>query len=255
MNNPDPGSIDEADIPEEIHEEQIAASNGQIQSEESRRYAIYQSLEEHGELSFNELAEQVADRMARNTVQKRLDEMKKDGIVEQTPSDDEWRRGQTKMFSLAPKANSALRSAINDLKVAKYDYLFGYEYDETTDQVSVREDAPGTVFITTLETYHNDSSVDHIKLCEQSAEAMLGETLYELDETDTVAEAFEKLYEQAVQVAAGKVLSQMFTASLNLDYELKKDMMMAACAEIGEIGQFWYDVWEEDWDVPTPESA
>ena len=245
---------DSADLtPEEIRLDNMELLNQEAKGENQRRFSIYQALEEHGELSFNELAEEVADKMARNTLQKRVDEMKKDGIIDQTPSNDEWRRGQCKKFSLTTTANSALRRAIEDLKIAKLDYLYGYEYDEDTEEVSVREDAPGIVWITALETYHNDSSVDHIELCREGAEEMLGDTMYQFNNSDTVTDAFEKLYKQAVQITAGKVLSEVFISILNLNHDMKQDVMMVACAEVAEFGDFWNDVWKEDWDVPHPD--
>lgn len=250
-----PSNQDSADIAtlEEIQQEGTEPPSKKIKSGDSRRFAIYQALEERGELTFNELAEEVADKMARNTVQKRVDEMKEDGIIEQTPSDDEWRQGQCKKFSLATAANSALQRAIDDLKIAKLDYLYGYEYDEDTEEISVREDAPGVVWITALETYHNDSSVDHIELCRKRAEKMLGDTMCQFESSDTVAGAFEKLHAQAVQTAAEKVLSQMFISSLELNYDMKQELMMAACAEVAEFSDFWNEVWEESWDVPHPD--
>jgi DNA-binding MarR family transcriptional regulator len=245
---------DPADVtPEEIQLESMELPNKEAKGGNQRRFAIYQALEEHGELTFNELAEEVTDKMARNTVQKRVDEMKKDGIIDQTPSNNEWRQGQCKKFSLTTTANSALRRAIEDLKIAKLDYLYGYEYDEDTEEVSVREDAPGIVWITTLETYHNDSNVDHIELCREKAEKMLGDTMHQFSNSDTVTDAFEKLHEQAVQIAAGKVLSEVFTSILHLNHDMKQDVMMVACAEVAEFGDFWDDVWKEDWDVPHPD--
>lgn len=245
--------LTDIDTHEEFQQGDTELPSEEINGGDSRRFAIYQALEEHGELTFNELAGKVADRMARNTVQKRVDEMKEDGIIEQTPSDNEWRQGQCKTFSLATAANSALQRAIDDLKIAKLDYLYGYEYDEDTEEVSVREDAPGIVWVTTLETYHNDSSVDHIELCMEGGEKMLGETMFQLESSDTVAGAFEKLYDQAIQIAAEKVLSQMFISALDLNYDMKQEVMMAACAEVAEFGNFWNEVWRKNWDVPHPD--
>lgn len=240
---------------DEIEKDEMDVLSNQNQERESRRVVIHRVLEDHGEISFNELAEEVEDRMARNTLKKRLEEMKEDGIVEQTPADDEWRQGQSKKFSISNEANSSLQEAVEDLKLAKLNYLYGYEYDEENDEVSVRKDAPGIVWIEALETYHDDSSVDYIKLCEQSAEKMLGETLVQFDDSDSISESFEKLHWQAVKIAAGKVLSQMFIGSLDLDQEMREDIIMAAYAEVAEFGRHWDEVWDESWDVPHPDTG
>lgn len=239
---------------DKITEDEADILSREDHGRESRRVVIRQALEEHGELSFNELAEEVSDRMARNTLKKRLEKMKEDGIVEQTPGDDEWRQGQSKKFSINNEVNISLQDAAEDLKIAKLRYLYGYEYDPDDDEVSVRKDAPGIVWVDTLEKYHKDSSVDPVKLCEQNAEQMLGENLYNFDNSDTVSETFEKLYLQTIQIAAGKMFSEMFAASLDLDQEIRKDIIMLTYAEVAEFGRFWAEIWEENWDVPYPDT-
>jgi hypothetical protein len=241
--------------PDEITETEMDILSRQDQERKSRRAVIRQALEEHGELSFNELAEEVSDRMARNTAKKRIEKMKEDGIVEQTPEDDEWRQGQSKTFSIRKEVDNSLQDAADDLKLAKTRYLYGYEYGIDNDEVSVRENAPGIVWVEALETYHNDPDVDHVDLCEENAEKMLGETLVHFDESDTVPESFEKLHQQAVRIAAGKVFSEMFVASLDLNQAIRKDIIMLTYAEVAEFGRFWLEIWEEDWDVPHPDTA
>jgi predicted transcriptional regulator len=247
---PDPAEVmDSRGKPRESDEDILGKL---VEEGNSRQYAIYQALKNNRELTFNQLAEEVNDAMARNTVQRYLEEMKTEGIVEQTPPDEEWRRGQPKKFSLSLEANRALSDAIEDLKVAKIDYIYGYQWNEDTEEVTLREDAPGHLWVTALETYHNNPNVDHVALCEEHAEKMLGETLYKFEDSDTVPEAFEKLYEQTVQVAAGEVLSRVFMSISSLTYEMKQAVMMAGCAEVAEYSEFWNDIWKNSWDVPHP---
>lgn len=236
---PDPEEIKNINIPiDQDHEEN------------SRQFVIYKALEEHGQLSFNELAEKVADQMARNTLKKRLEDMKEDGIVNQTPTDAEWRQGQSKTYELSVETHSKLQDALNSIKVAKLDYLYGYKYDKENNEVNVRNAAPGVVWIEALETYHNNPNVDHVELCRQSAEKMLGETVADFDEDAEVPETFNKLLTQAVDIAAGRVFSEVFSATLELNNDMKKDLMMLAYGEVAEFGLFWDEVWEESWDVP-----
>jgi DNA-binding Lrp family transcriptional regulator len=215
---------------------------------------IYSLLSKNGKMSFNQLADELDDEMARNTLKKRIEELKQQDIVDQHPPDEEWRRGKKKKYKINEDSNQPYQKALEQIRLAQYEFLFGFD---TSDEGNLRQTAPGHIWPMTLEKYENDEAIDHVELCQTNARKMEGTTEAEFTEEDSVEESFDKLFHDVIRVAVERMFFITFrtTVKNDLSDNKRKDLLAITHALISDWALDMIEIWEDHWDVPFPDEG
>lgn len=208
---------------------------------DAREHAIIDALNNEPDgFQFNELADSVEDAMSRNTLQKKLKNLKDDGVIEQSPPDDEWRQGQSKTYRLA--GGTPLPGDITE------------QWDQFRDITLER-------WKSALSAYDPETEWEHdelVALYEEHTDLRSGDRMFEITDSDDIQDVYKHIVTELYRFHTERIFGASYIDLVDREDELGERMrnwvMLRTYERANQFRGATYVLWDES-DVPGPDFA
>lgn len=208
---------------------------------DAREHAIIDALNKEPDgIQFNELANSVENKMSRNTLQKKIVNLKDEGVIEQIPPDEEWRQGQAKIYQLAggtPLPGDIIEEwdKFRDIAIGRWNSaLAAYDAEKEWGQDELAE------------------------LYEEYTDLREGDRMFEITENDGIEEVYRHIVTELYRYHSERIFGATYIDLVGREDELGERMrnwvMLRTYERANQFRDASFVLWDES-EVPGPESA